>query len=146
MEHFNTTHGHSHRGQRSRTYRSWDSMRDRCLNASSKDYPNYGGRGITICPEWRSFERFLADMGERPLNMSLDREKNSEGYSRANCRWATRLQQQQNRRSCINITFRGRTRCLSDWARRRGLTKRALEGRMHAGWSVHRALTTELRT
>ena len=73
-------------------------MRQRCLNPNRPDYPRYGGRGITICEQWSSFNQFLADMGERPPGTSLDRKDNEAGYEPGNCRWATPMQQTANRR------------------------------------------------
>lgn len=82
------------------TYHSWRSMIQRCTNPNSKDYLNYGGRGITVCPEWLgSFERFLADMGKRPnKRKTLDRIDVNKGYCKDNCRWATAKTQAQNKR------------------------------------------------
>ena len=82
-------------------YASWKSMKQRCLNSNCESWQNYGGRGITICAEWiASFEVFLADMGERPSrDHSLERLDNDSNYEPANCVWATRLEQAQNRKS-----------------------------------------------
>lgn len=77
-------------------------MRYRCSNPARKDYPHYGGRGITICERWLGadgFDNFVADMGERPENKSLDRKDNNRGYSPYNCRWATKMEQMANRRT-----------------------------------------------
>jgi hypothetical protein len=73
-------------------------MIQRCCNPNSTHYSYYGGRGIAVCKRWRSFENFLADMGERPLGLTLDRTNNARGYSRANCKWVTRKEQANNRR------------------------------------------------
>lgn len=82
-----------------RTYRSWVAMRARCNNPKTRDYASYGGRGITVCERWESFENFLEDMGERPPGKSLDRINNDLGYLPDNCRWATAKEQANNRRA-----------------------------------------------
>jgi hypothetical protein len=80
-------------------YRTWVGMLQRCTNPRHISYPRYGGRGISVCDEWRSFERFLADMGEKPSPAhSIDRINNFVGYSKNNCRWATSKEQAQNKR------------------------------------------------
>jgi hypothetical protein len=81
------------------TYRAWQDMKTRCTNSRRKCWNDYGGRGISICARWsNSFENFLADMGERPPGLTLDRINNDDGYKPSNCRWATRLDQTHNRR------------------------------------------------
>jgi hypothetical protein len=96
----NKRHGHSCGQALSPTYSSWRSMRHRCANPRSPDFPDYGGRGITVCERWRSFDDFLADMGERPAGTTIDRAENDEGYRPGNCRWATPLEQRHNQRRC----------------------------------------------
>lgn len=98
-----TTHGLS----RTRTYRIWIKMRDRCENPRSDNYPDYGGRGITVCERWREFPNFLADMGHAPDGQSLDRIDNDRGYEPTNCRWATKTVQLNNTRRNRLVTIDG---------------------------------------
>ena len=92
------THGHVVNGKPSRTYRVWQGMIQRCTNRNTPAWSYYGGRGISVCEQWRSFIGFLADMGEAPEGMTLDRIDTDGNYESANCRWATHAEQMRNRR------------------------------------------------
>lgn len=116
-------------------------MIGRCHNPNSSGYSSYGGRGITVCERWRDFANFLADMGERPEGKTLDRIDGSLGYFPENCRWATVGEQNRNTRRNHNVTYNGETHCVSEWARRAGISHETLRGRLAKGWSMDRALT-----
>jgi hypothetical protein len=96
--HHSLRHGHAKRTRKSSTYNSWAHMIHRCTNPNNSQWRDYGGRGITVCARWMKFENFFADMGEAPKGLSLDRIDNDGNYEPGNCRWATRLVQQNNQR------------------------------------------------
>ena len=128
-----TKPGLRHGMRNSPTYRSWSAMRTRCLNPNSKDYPRWGGAGVSVCERWASFEEFLADMGERPAGTTLDRIDPSQGYSAANCRWATPKEQARNRRDVVQVETANGTELLPDVAERMGLTRGAALMRLTRG-------------
>jgi hypothetical protein len=124
----NTTHGKSSYPE----YTIWKSMRQRCLLPTSPAYSNYGGRGVTVCPEWSDFNCFLADMGRRPSGEhSLDRIDNNGNYTKDNCRWGTATEQSENRRNVIKLTYQGKTQSLTAWSRELGVNKNTLNSRYH---------------
>jgi len=119
-------------------------MLNRCRNPRVNGYENYGGRGITVCDEWLSFEQFYADMGDQPPGMSIDRIDNENGYSKENCRWATRKEQTANRRiqrNAITIIIDGNRRAAVEICRERGINPGTFRTRIKRGWSIERALT-----
>lgn len=123
-----------------RTYRAWAGAKSRCQNPNDPGYKRYGGRGIRICERWQFFVNFLADMGEAPARLEIDRIDNDGNYEPGNCRWTTRQKNAQNRRGVRNITFNGRTQCLAAWARDTGLGSTCISQRLARGWSLPRAL------
>lgn len=141
----NFKHGHKRKGAQSPTYCSWLGMANRCSPTSSQR-ADYFERGIRICDRWRNFENFLADMGERPFETTLDRVDNDRGYEPGNCRWATKTVQSTNRRCVRLLAFNGQTKTLSEWARTYGLTRTLVRDRIdREGWPLSKALTTPAR-
>lgn len=101
-------HKHGHARPRHPTYGSWNNMLQRCTNPNDKRYKNYGGRGITVCERWHSFENFLADMGLMPEGYSIERINNDGNYEPANCTWIPRPEQGKNmRRPLSKSGYRG---------------------------------------
>ena len=91
-------HGHTTRASTTRTYNTWKGMHGRCRYERVNGFGSYGGRGITVCDRWSTFENFLADMGERPEGMTLDRIDVNGRYEPSNCKWSTPKEQAQNKR------------------------------------------------
>lgn len=117
-------------------------MHARCYNPMEPGYPNYGGRGVTVCERWHDFESFYADMHPRPEGKSLDRYPNGAGnYEPSNVRWATSREQIINRRITHWITYQGETLCMRDWAYRFDLRYSTLKTRIGKGYSIEQALT-----
>lgn len=107
------------------TYIVWQAIKARCLNPRHEAFYRYGGRGIQVCDRWRaSFETFLSDMGPRPSqDHSIDRIDNNMGYEPGNCRWATKAEQDGNRRDCYRIRHNGEVLSLAQFCRIAGLKK-----------------------
>lgn len=141
------THGYASRitGE-TPEYQAWMAMKFRCLNnKSNQKYDRYGGRGIKVCDRWLySFENFYADMGPRPSNKhTVDRFPDNNGnYEPSNCRWGTPLEQANNKRNNINITFLGETKTLANWARTVKMSRDTLVCRHKNNWPVKYLLTT----
>jgi len=129
------THGHTKNNSPTPTYGSWYAMKARCNNTKNSHYHLYGGRGITVYEPWLFFENFLSDMGERPLNHTLDRIDNSSGYSPSNCRWASLKEQAQNKRNNTIITANNKSQCLQEWANELNVPQSTLSYRLNHGWS-----------
>lgn len=123
---------------KSGTFRSWDAMVQRCTNPKHAQYARYGGRGIGVCKPWLLFQEFLADMGDRPPGMSIERIDNNGDYEPRNCRWATFEEQIANRRNTIMIDTPVGRMPLIEAVRRSGLSYKCLKRRIDRGWSADR--------
>jgi len=124
-------------------YKSWQHAKERCFNPANPAYKDYGGRGITMCDEWKNdFGKFLQDMGRRPQGRtSLDRYPNPNGnYEPGNCRWATPKQQNRNQRTNVVITVDGESRCIAEWSELTGIKAGTIQYRISHGWSHRQSL------
>ena len=133
----NKTHGM----RRTKIYNTWSLMKARCLNKNSPNYRYYGGRGITICAKWLTFENFYKDMGNVPKGKSLDRKNNNKGYCKSNCKWSTPKEQANNRGNSHLLTYKGKTQTISQWAEELGIKCHTLYSRINNyNWDVEKAL------
>jgi len=130
---------------KTRTHRAWIAMRSRCTNAKSPSYKDYGGRGIRCCAAWQTFETFLADMGECPEGLSLERINVNGDYEPSNCRWADSVEQGRNRRTTVYLEANGRRQALSAWAVELGIAHITLLKRRAAGWTDDQIVNTPIQ-
>lgn len=140
-----TTHGK----RNTRLYNIYQHMRARCYNINNKDYNSYGGRGIKICDEWKndflSFYNWSMNNGYQD-DLTIDRIDVNGNYEPKNCRWATRLVQNNNKRNLHYITYKGVTKTLSEWCTYFNLNYNTIERRInHFNWSIEKALTTPIK-
>ncbi len=139
------THGFSRcskTGRKHRVYGAWLSMRERCMRVKSVSYPDYGGRGITVCDRWKnSFEAFIADMGEPPEGKTLGRIDNNGNYCKENCEWQTPAQQARNKRNTKLIEMDGQLKTAGEWEEITGIGRVAIRDRISRGWPPSRAIT-----
>ncbi|MBO7323463.1 MAG: hypothetical protein J6U51_07770 [Bacteroidales bacterium] len=115
----------THHQSNTKEHKAWRHIKERCYNSNSKYFHNYGGRGVVMCERWkRSFENFLQDMGPAPSKQhSVDRINVDGNYEPGNCRWATRTQQNRNKRNTIFITYDGKTKSTCEWEDLLGLRR-----------------------
>ena len=128
---------------------SWISARKRCYSPSHDSYPYYGGRGITMHPDWADYTVFASDIrqsiGDHPgKGFQLDRIDTEKNYEPGNVRWATPKKNARNRRSNTLLTFDGKTQCVSAWAEEKGWGRHVILTRLKLGWSVEEVLSTPL--
>lgn len=129
-------------------YEIWATMIQRCTNPNAINYADYGGRGISVCESWmNSFVEFYAAVGPRPSKQhSIDRYPDPNGnYEPGNVRWATRVEQQRNRRVNRMATIDGETHCVTEWAELKGVPIRRVQSRLKRGWSIEKALSKPAR-
>ena len=141
-----TTHGHTVGGN-SPTFNTWAGMMQRCYYAKHQKFADYGGAGIEVDPRWHTFANFLADMGDRPEDHSIERLDSRRNYWLGNCIWLPTHLQQKNRSNSNLITWRLQTMCLADWSKELGIKYSTLRQRIVVlKWPVEKAFTQPLRT
>jgi hypothetical protein len=139
---FKTKHG----CKGTKLYRVWCSMKERCNNPNNKSYSRYGGRGITICEDWMlSFEKFneWAINNGYSENLTIDRKNNNGNYEPSNCRWITISEQNRNYSRNHLITYKGQTKCLSDWADSFGINRTTVAFRLKQGKPLDEVFSTK---
>jgi len=118
----------------------------RCTQPSNPAFHHYKKRGIKVCDLWRIFDNFLADMGERPENTTLDRHPNNDGnYEPGNCRWTSKIEQANNRITNVRFDYRGKSYTLAELSRETGVVKDVLRTRLCRSkkqWTVEAAIHT----
>lgn len=138
----NARHGDS----KSRLYKIWSGMKNRCYCKSHHEFQNYGGRGISVCDEWMNYANFkkwaISSGYVDDKNCTLDRENNDLNYCPDNCRWASGTVQSNNRRNNVHITFNGIDHTLAEWSKIVGIKQDTISYRIKHGWSIEKALTT----
>lgn len=137
-----------HGGCGTRLYSIWIDMRSRCTWNKAINWHLYGGRGIKVCDEWvNNFTAFRdwAMTNGYSDDLQLDRIDNDGNYEPDNCKWSTRSEQGNNRRTCIYITINGATKSVSEWCEKTGVTRNTAYARIRKGWSPERAVTEKTR-
>ncbi|WP_138110666.1 hypothetical protein [Burkholderia gladioli] len=124
-------------------YRTWKSMWARCTNPTLDRYPRYGGRGITVCDRWESFEKFYEDMGPRPsLNHSIERDDVDGNYEPGNCRWATKREQSWNTSANLFVEYKGERKCVAEWCYQTGIPYSRFIQRLRRGLPIEDVFDT----
>lgn len=142
-----TRHGNSTRSITSPEYVCWASMRSRCSNENNLAFPNYGGRGISVCSQWdKDFSVFLRDMGPRTKGTSIDRIDVNGDYEPGNCRWATKKMQVNNTRVNVFLEHDGRRMTMAQWAEHLDTSVKRIAYRVEHGWPIHMILSTQKYT
>ena len=144
MKRVHTTHGES----KTRLFHIWQDMRKRCYNKNASNYERYGGRGITVCDEWKEkyepFRDWAKENGYKET-LSLDRIDNDGPYSPENCKWSTEKEQANNRRSTHFLTHNGETHSIKEWSKITGIARSTIGNRIKAGCTPEEALSRPVR-
>jgi hypothetical protein len=127
---------------KTKTYVVWIGLRARCENPRHRAYRNYGGRGIRVCERWGLFSNFLADMGEQPPGMTIERRDNDGNYEPSNCYWTTRAAQNGNKRNTRFLVVNGERTYVCEASRRFGVPTTTLYKRLNKGWTGEQAVFT----
>lgn len=140
IENGKKTHGQSS----TNLYKVWSSMKHRCSNPNDKSYAIYGGKGISVCDDWLSFQRFnnWAQESGYEAGLTLERANNNKNYCPENCTWIPKGKQSENTSRCKVITYGGRTMILMHWSKHLNVPYSLLQSRLKRGWSVEKTLTT----
>lgn len=144
----NWKHGESPKMRQSAEYKTWLGIKSRCYSQSTDGWKRYGAKGVTVCERWLySFENFLSDMGRRPeINYTIERRDNSKGYSPENCKWATPVEQANNKTSNHFLEFQGQRMTIAQWEAKLGINRKTIKTRLtQLGWSTSEALAKPVR-
>lgn len=137
-----------HGGSRSRLYRIYEAMKQRCYNENHNHYKNYGGRGISVCDEWKNsfeaFQRWAIHNGYNE-NLTIDRININGNYDPQNCRWITNFEQQQNRTNSHIVKYKGEKFTISQLARKSNMKPNVIERRLKSGWDIETAINQPIR-
>lgn len=135
----------SHGKTGTRTYHQWSGMIQRCKSTNIKTRKSYLDKNIKVCDQWLKFENFYKDMGECPDGLTLERIDNNKGYSKENCKWASRKEQNRNKSQNIKITYNSKTQVLTDWAKELQISFSTLQARIQKmGWTIERSFTEKV--
>ena len=137
----------SHLSTKTRLFKIWESMHERCERKNHVHYKDYGGRGISVCEEWTEFIPFrdwAMDNGYKET-LTIDRIDCNGNYSPNNCRWVTNKEQQNNRRDNRKLTFNGEEHTISEWANITKINKTTIRARIDAGWAIEDILTKSVK-
>ena len=121
-------------------------MRARCANQKHKNFPNYGGRGITVCDRWSEFKNFMLDMGRKPHpRHTIERGDVNGNYEPGNCKWISRTDQTRNKRNSVFVTYKNKRMLLIDLVGELGLSRNVVHARLNRGWTLAQAIALPVK-